>query len=476
MSWFAAYIALAWIIRVSMILVILRRPFAPGASVAWLGVVFLHPYIGLTLYMLVGETRLGPHRIERHRALMAHFRTASPNTAQDLQSLRAELPPASEPMVRQAEKISMMAVLGGNNVEFMDNCDTLVSRLVADIDQATSQVRLLYYIFACDRIGELVARAVISAAGRGVACRVLADGVASRAIFRRNGLAQRLRNAGVKVAAALPVAPLKRGLPRMDLRNHRKLAVIDGAVAYCGSHNLIDPSYGGRRGGPWIDVTGRFTGPIVREFGNVFAEDWAFETEEMLDVLVNDRVGQEPAFPMQVVPTGPTAPGESFRRVFLAAIQCAREKVILTTPYFVPDETTLVALMMAADRGVDVSLLLPANPDHFFTAAAGRAHFSRLLEAGVSIFLYPRGLLHAKTTTVDDTLAVFGSANLDVRSFNLNFELSVLLYGRDATAQLRGIQTQFLAESKRLDAAEWGRRSIVKQYADRAIALLSPLL
>ena len=174
---------------------------------------------------------------------------------------------------------------------------------------------------------------------------------------------------------------------------------------------------------------GPLHGPVVRELAIVFAEDWAFETGTMLDISAEEPVRAEPALAMQVVPTGPTAPGESFRRIFLAAIQAARQRVILTTPYFVPDEPTLVALMMAADRGVEVRLMLPARPDHIFTAAAGRAHFSRLLEAGVSIHLYPKGLLHAKSITVDDALAVFGSANLDVRSFNLNFELSVLLYG-----------------------------------------------
>ena len=277
----------------------------------------------------------------------------------------------------------------------------------------------------------------------------------------------------------MPVALIQRQLPRMDLRNHRKLAVIDDRVAFLGSHNLIEPTYGGRRGNPWVDVTGRVTGTIVREMAMVFAEDWGFETPELLDVPpleLDCSLALGSGIPMQVVPTGPSAPGETFRRVFLAAIQCARRQVTITTPYFVPDETTLVTLMMAADRGVAVKLILPLVPDHLFTAAAGRAHFSRLLEAGIEIHLYKKGLLHVKSTTVDDAFSVFGSANLDVRSFNLNFEITLLLYGSEVTAKLRGIQNSYLTDSTPVSAEQWASRPVIKRYTDSAISLLSPLL
>jgi cardiolipin synthase len=381
-------------------------------------------------------------------------------------------------MVLQAQKISLLPVVGGSAVEFLNDTQAFIGRLVADIDAATAQVHLLYYIFMPDATGERVARALESAAGRGVECRVLVDAVAGRRFFFHwSGLSRRLIKAGVHVTSALPADPIQRRLPRMDLRNHRKLAIIDRRIAYAGSHNLINADYGGRRGAPWCDVTGRFTGPVVAEFAAIFAEDWAFESGQLLDVpRAHDIPCVAGGTPMQVVPTGPTAQGESFRRVFLAAVQSARSRLILTTPYFVPDEPTLVALMMAADRGVEVSLLLPNTPDHFFTAAAGRAHFSKLLAAGVAIYLYRPGLIHAKTTTVDDAFALFGSANLDVRSFNLNFELSALLYGSEVTQRLRGIQMAYLADSCRLDADEWAKRPTLKRYADSAISLLSPLL
>jgi cardiolipin synthase A/B len=479
MHWSSLYHAVGWLIVIAMVPVILRRQLAPGASLAWLGIIFLHPYIGVALYLLVGETRLGPHRVERHRELVARYRSAfNKKDAAGEDSAGLGLDSSYDPMVLQAQKISLLPVVGGSAVDYLTDATMFIDRLVADIDTAHKQVHLLYYIFMPDSTGERVARALEAAAGRGVECRVLVDAVAGRWFFYRvRGLSRRLIKAGVHVAAALPADPIQRRLPRMDLRNHRKLAVIDGRIAYAGSHNLVNPDYGGRRGAPWYDVTGRFTGPVVAEFAAIFAEDWAFETGLTLDVPGAQDIASIPGgTPMQVVPTGPSAPGESFRRVFLAAVQSARSRLILTTPYFVPDEPTLVALMMAADRGVDVRLLLPLTPDHFFTAAAGRAHFSRLLEAGVAIYLYRPGLIHAKTTTVDDAFALFGSANLDVRSFNLNFELSALVYGREVTERLRAIQMAYLADSCRLDADEWAKRPPVKRYADSAISLLSPLL
>ena len=475
-SWLIIYAGVGWIIRASMVPVILRRQFAPGAAVAWLGIIFLHPYIGWTLYMLVGETRLGPHRVERHRELMVHYRSPAKVVREGLDEVR-QLAPAYEPMVLQAEKISTMPVVLGNSVEFIGDSDLLVERLVADIESAKSQVHLLYYIFAPDRSGRKVAETLVRARSRGVVCRVLADAVAAREFFHRDGLARPLKEAGVEVAAALPVAPIQRRLPRMDLRNHRKLALIDNGIAYCGSQNLINADYGGRKGAPWVDLSGRFTGPVVRELAIVFAEDWAFETGVMLDVppLMNLPICADGTL-MQVVPTGPTSRGENYRRVLLAALQCARETITLTAPYFVPDEPTLVALQMAADRGVEVSLLVPKVVDHFFTGAAGRAHFGRLLGSGVHIYQYRPGLLHGKTVVIDGSLALMGTANLDVRSFNLNFELTVLIYGREAAGRLATIHQRYIADSSPIDPQKWKVRPVLWRYGESALSLFSPLL
>lgn len=471
--WITAYVAIGWFIRIGMIPAVLRRYFTPGASIAWLGIVFLHPYIGLALYLLVGESRLGPGRVARHEQLVEHYRGEDGATPDPQAVCDPPLDDLCRPIALQAQKISRMPVMSGNSARFIADSGEMVELLVADIEAAQSHVHMVYYMLADDQTGRRVTSALAAAARRGVRCRVLADAFASRAIFGRDGLAAQLGRQAVEVAAALPSSPLR----RRDLRNHRKLSVIDDRVAFVGSQNLINADYGGRRGAPWYDLTGRITGPVVREFALVFAEDWAFETGQMLDVPATPPAAPEPGgSAMQVVPTGPVSRSESFRRVVLGAIQSARRRLVLTTPYFVPDEPTLVSLMMAADRGVEVKLLLPAVPDHLFTAAAGRAHFPALLEAGVGIFLFRPGLLHAKSITVDEAVAVLGSANLDVRSFNLNFELSALMYGPAVTSRLYAIQARYLADCQKLDLATWSRRSRILNYADSAVSLVSPLL
>jgi cardiolipin synthase A/B len=306
-----------------------------------------------------------------------------------------------------------------------------------------------------------------------VKCRGIVDAFASRSILGSGGLAGELRVAGVEVRAALPRSPLR----RRDLRNHRKLAVIDRRVAFCGSQNLINPDYGGKRGAPWFDLTGRFTGPVVGEFARIFAIDWAFEMGEKLEVPGAGEIGVvEGGAGMQVVPTGPVVAADSFRRVALAAIDSAMERLVITTPYFVPDDPTMVALLAAADRGVEITLNFPAKSDQYMTAAAARSHYTTLMGAGASIYLFEPGLIHAKVITVDDAMGIFGSANFDVRSFHLNFELSTLVYGAEGTGKLAAVQEGYLAKSRKVDATEWAKRSTVQQYVDAAVSLISPLL
>jgi cardiolipin synthase len=480
MSWLIVYVVVAWAIRLMMVPVVLSRQWPTGSSLAWLSIIFFHPYIGLGAYLLVGESRLGRRRrVERRRARVLGITDPQRTRGDEASPAPATaLSDACEVMARQAQRTGGMTPVDGNRVQFVGQTQSLSERLVADIDAAKSHVHLLYFIFAGDQTGRAVAAAVQRAAGRGVKCRVLVDALGSRAFLRR-GLGKELSAAGVEVAAALPVAPFRRGLARIDFRNHRKLAAIDDRIAYAGSHNLINADYGGRRGGPWHDLSGRFTGPVVADLAQVFAEDWLVETgREIVAAFTPGDGANEDGAPAtaQVVPTGPELRRETYRRVLLAAIQAARRDVTLTTPYFVPDEATLVALMMAADGGVAVNLVLPERSDNRLAAAAGRAHFAALLEAGVAIRLYQGGLLHAKTVTVDDAFGMLGSANLDVRSFALNFELSVLLYGAEVTRRLREVQGAYLARSRSLATEEWHRRSALVRYADRAVSLLSPLL
>ena len=468
MSWLFLYTGVGWLIRLAMVPTVLRRQFTPGASIAWLGIVCLHPYIGLALYLVLGERRLGPGRVVEHQKLMERYALADGK-----EDLSGELAGSTAVIARLVARMGRMPVVVGNGVEFISESVEMVDRLAGDIAGATSEVHLLYYILCADETGRKIAEQLKAAAGRGVKCRVLVDALASRFIFRSGGLAGELKRAGVEVTAALPRSPLR----RRDLRNHRKMGVIDRRVAYCGSQNLINADYGGRRGGPWFDLTGRFTGPVVGEFATIFAMDWAFETGEILEVpKPGDISAVADGVAMQVVPTGPVTLAESYRRVLLAAIDSAMKRLLITTPYFVPDDVTMVALLGAADRGVEIILNFPEHSDNLFTAAAARAHYSALLGAGASIYLYQPGLIHSKIVTVDDAMGILGSANFDIRSFHLNFELSTLVYGAEVTERLAAVQKGYLEKSRKLDAKEWAGRAVVGQYGDAAVSLISPLL
>lgn len=475
MTWIT-WTILEWVARLVMVPVILRRRLAPNTALAWLAVIFLLPEVGVPLYWLLSGDRLARKRIRLHRQFVQSLRGRGPASRRWGRE-RQGIGPQQAAMIQQAERIGGLPIVGGNEVELLGEVRDIVDRLVADIDAAKHHVHLLFYIYRADATGWRVAEALTRARRRGVACRVLADAVGSWKVFRRRGLAAEMNSQGVEFWPALPVAPLRRGLARLDLRNHRKLAVIDGKVGYAGSVNIVNEDYGHWRAGPWVDIAGRFTGPIVASLQNVFLDDWLFETNQELDSddLFPPLADAGPVL-AQCVATGPTQESESILRVLLSAINNARHKIVLTSPYLVPDEPTLLGLAMAAGRGVEVELVIPEKSDHPLVSAAGRAYFEPLLEEGVKIFLHGPGMLHAKTMTVDDSFALLGSSNLDMRSLYLNFELNVLMYGPQMTMKLRLAQARYMNEARPLTLDQWRGRPAWKRYVDSTAALLSPLL
>lgn len=369
-----------------------------------------------------------------------------------------------------------MSTVAGCGVEFIGNGHDFNSRLVEDIHQARHHVHLLFYIYAPDETGRRVAQAMIDASKRGVACRLLADYAGSLAFFRSD-LPAKMIEAGVKVVAALPVRPIRRRLARIDLRNHRKIVVIDGSVGYTGSQNIVNEDYGHKRAGAWVDLMARFEGPIVTQMQGVFVQDWAFETDEVLVEEAYFRtLGSRGNIMAQCVPTGPNHHSENFRDILLAAINISRSKVIMTSPYIVLDEPSLAALSMAARRGVEVNIVLPYKCDHPLVSLAGRAYYQDLLDSGVKIHFYKKGMLHAKTITVDDNLALLCTSNLDIRSFFLNFEVNVVMYGQQITHEMRFAQMGYMNDSELLTAERWQSRATHLKYLESAAALFSPLL
>jgi len=472
LSWSLLNYLLEWVIRIVMLVVVTNR--RRGSPMAWLLVIFFLPLPGLVLYWLIGENRLPRRRAGRHARLLDELSEISRRLEGHPAVVHPELPADQMPFVTLAERLGYMPIVGGNEALLMTETDEVIDRLVADIDAAQRHVHLLYYIFADDETGRKVADALARAVARGVKCRVLVDAVGSRPMLKR--LAPRMIEQGVDLHAALPVNLFRRRFARLDLRNHRKLAVIDGRLGYTGSQNIVNADYG-HKDLAWHDMSVRLTGPVVLELQAVFVGDWYFETDEM---LVSEDVFPDPpmlgAIAAQTLPSGPDYPTENYQRMVVAALHAARRHVIITSPYFVPDEAFLQALEVAVLRGVEVEIILPRRCDQVLVGAASRAYYEDLLHLGVKLHLYDDGLLHAKTMSVDDAVALVGSSNFDIRSFELNFEISLLFYGQYVTEYLRDQQNRYIARSGQLTREEWGRRPRLRRVMENITKLLSPLL
>ncbi|GIW80161.1 MAG: cardiolipin synthase A [Gemmatales bacterium] len=475
-TWAGLYFIGEWLVRIVMLAwVPMKR--SPAAAASWLILIFFVPFVGLFLFLWFGYRQLPSWRLQRlQRAEKAIQQIGDRFHKEHPHIFHPTLPPELNHAVRLAQKLGKMPILGGNSVELLVVYDDIIDRLVSDIDTAEHNVHLLYYIFADDRTGKKVMDALVRARKRGVTCRVLFDSLGTGRAYR--ALYRKLAPVGVQIEAMLPVGifPLLRArMARPDLRNHRKIAVIDGRVAYTGSQNLVDAKY--KEGITYEELMVRLTGPIVLELQAVFAADWYVETEEVLD---DDLIFPDPEIagevPAQALPSGPGYEIENNQRVIVSLIHGARERVVITTPYFIPDLALLQALQTAVLRGVDVKLILSQKEDQVLVHLAQQSYYEELLEVGVEIHLYKEKFLHAKHLTIDDSIAFVGSSNIDIRSFCLNAEISVLFYDRSVTAQLRAEQERYLTRCEALSMEKWSGRQLPKRFAQNVARLMSPVL
>lgn len=461
---------------VFVVAVLLRPRVRQQSSMAWILVIVVLPVVGIVLYLIVGEVRTGSRRRRRHRTIQTIIRAELHRAWRDA-SGSAMIPWDQEAVARLARLGSDTQPHGGNRLTLLGGGHDFIDALTNDIDRATSHVHLLFYIYLDDGAGRAVADALIRAEARGVECRLLVDNVGS-SDFLKSELSRELRRGGVQVVAALPTRITQIASIRLDMRNHRKLAVIDGTVGYTGSHNVAEEAFHPKpRFAPWVDATLRIEGPTVRDLQALFVEDWFMDTGERLDGLIAIA---PPAFPegriAQVVGTGVNSQNQALVQVVQSAVHMAREELIVTTPYFVPDESTLTAITTAAVRGVRTVVVVPARNDSPIVALASRSFYQPLLDAGAEVREYTRGLLHAKTITVDRDFALVSTANLDRRSFEINFEVTTLVYDSDFASHLRLLQMRYLEDCRVVDPASWSARRWPRRLVENAAGLFSPLL
>jgi cardiolipin synthase A/B len=466
-----AYYVSEWAVRLVMLVYIPQRRTAAAAR-TWLLLIFLLPWPGLIVYAVFGRIRVP--RLRRDKLVRAG-QVIRQTEAKFLagRTGRAEVPAAYESASALAYATGDFVPFPSNRVELLDDYAASIARIIADIDSATHHVHVLFYIYCDDATGSTVTDAIVRAAGRGVQCRMLLDAVGAKDGLGR--LTPRLRAAGIDVRAMLPVGVFQRNTGRFDLRNHRKIVAVDGRVAYTGSQNIVDATF--VPGYPNEELMARVTGPVVAQLEAVFLTDWFLESDQRLEIsqyaLDMKPAGESVA---QVQPSGPGYPAENTRDLFISLMYAARKSVVITTPYFIPDEPFLQALRAAATRGVHVDLVVSKHANQPFSQFAQRSYYEELLAAGVKIHLYRPRFLHAKHLSVDDQVVVLGTTNIDIRSFALNAEVSLVVFDPAVTADLARIQARYFSDSDVLDAAEWNRRPLLAKVAQNIARLADSFL
>jgi cardiolipin synthase len=475
----AVQLVVGYLLAFAAILRIVLQRREPTATLAWVLAILLLPYIGVVVYLLVGRRRLNRQvRKRRARAAILEPQLARLSELPSDHLVERAPKPLVRPEIRElvllSNRIGRRTPTWGNDVKLLVDANATYSELEEAIASARDHVHLLYYIYQQDETGARFRDLLVKKAREGIDVRVLVDGVGS---FGTDLFMTPLEQAGGKFSEFLPVGTLSRHW-HPNLRNHRKILIVDGKVGFTGGVNIGDEYTGRkRRVGPWRDTHLKIRGPAVLHLQEIFSEDWYFATGED---LVSERWYPEPEpagrLFVQIIASGPDTDTQPIQRVFFAAITSATERVFLTTPYFVPDEAILVALETAALRGVDVRLLLPEKSDMRLVLHAGRSYYEQLLRSGVSIYEYRPGILHAKSLVVDDRWATVGSANMDVRSFQLNFEINAAVFGQEFAEELGGVFAKDLVQARQITLESIERKNLRSRMVESLARVLSPVL
>lgn len=458
----------------------------PVVALGWLMAIFYIPYVGLIAFLVFGSNLVPKHRLSRQRTMNSIIKDAIEGDEAVLGS-----PTLSEPARVAANlnyKLGALPMIGGNSFELRHDNNAALQEIAEYIDRAKNYVHFEFYIAGLDDATEPLWDALIRAHQRGVAVHVLIDHVGSRKYPRWRELRRMLDAEGIPWHLMLPLKPWKGQWQRPDLRNHRKIVVIDGEVAFSGSQNAIDRSYNlkknRQKGLEWRDLSFFCTGPIVHELNAIFVSDWYAETKELLlneidaDIESHDAEGQDGQRPLaQIVPSGPGFETENNLRLINHLIYNAEERIVICSPYFVPESTLLQALTNMALSGIIVTLIVCEKGDQFLPIMGQRSYYEELLRAGVKIQQYPGPtVLHSKFMIVDDEITFIGSSNMDPRSFALNFEVSTFIVSTTMVNELEQVAHEYISHCKQLRYDEWIYRPVRHKVMENVCRLWSALL
>lgn len=467
------------VVVVFSVRILLRNNLSSTARLAWFMFMLFFPYVGVVLYLLFGEISLGRTVHQRHDEIFAKLQSVATDSLGSCdQYLEGNVEIEYQTAFRAASVDGFGTTLG-NKAELLADGDAARSRLIEDFDNASQSIQCMYYIWLDDNTGREVADALARAARRGVSVHAMADGLGSRK-FIKSRTWQKMQDAGVKLAVALPLRWVIDTIlfSRLDLRNHRKITVIDNSITWCGSQNCADAEFLIKaKYAPWVDIMLRLTGPVVSQKQLLFTSDWLLNSDEEGPQITANRTNEiEGGFPAQIFADGPTDRCGAAPQLIATLLTLARKEVVISTPYFVPDATVLDAICAAAIRSVEVTLIFPKNNDSWVVAAASHGFYRQLLDHGVKIFEFRDGLLHAKTFTVDRKLAFVGSTNVDLRSFDLNYENDILLRDDELTQQIYERQQTYIAQSDSVTLEEVSNWSYPRRIWNNVVAMIGPVL
>ena len=451
----------------------------PSSSIAWLLLIVVTPILGVVLFLLIGS----PFVRGRRAKVQAVANQVIAERTADVPEVPpgADIPVGVASLIRMNRRLSYLPCVTGVSHGLFGDSEASIKAMTEAVNEAEATVHVEFFITAWDDTTDILMTALADAVKRGVSVRLLYDDVASRRYPGFKEMNSRLTEVGIEWHEMMPIKPFKGKWRRPDLRNHRKLLVVDSKVAFMGSQNMIDPSYDipknikiGRR---WKDLNVKISGEIVLELEAVFAMDWYTETGERLGTEIEfvpdpDRE----AVPMQLLPSGPGYLTMPNLRLFSGLVHRAQQKLSLTSPYFVPDDSLLEAITTAAYRGVEVELFVSEQADQFVVQNAQASYYDVLLEAGVRIYQYPKPIvLHAKHFTVDDMVGIIGSSNMDYRSFGLDYEITLMSTGKQFVADLQAVADEYRAVCIELTLADWRTRPRGQRYVENVMRLVSAL-
>ena len=477
--WVVVVFVIDLAIRIAAIIIVPRNR-RQTAAMAWLLAIYFIPIIGVFLFLLIGNPRLPRKRRRKQERINDYIHDTSASL--DFGTLRPHAPQWFRSLVTLNRNLGAMPIAGDNAAHIISDYQESLDAMAEAIRQAERYVHVEFYIFQADAATDNFFRALEEVAARGVIVRVLLDHWANRGKPKYRRTLKRLDAMGAQWHLMLPVQPFKGKYQRPDLRNHRKLLVVDGRVAFTGSQNITDSTYNLkkniRRGLHWVDLMARIEGPVVASVNAVFLSDWYSETDEVLtdEIDLFDVASGPGDLDCQIVPSGPGFEFENNLKLFAALLYAAQRQIIVVSPYFVPDEALLLAITTACQRGIHVELFVSEEGDQAIVYHAQRSYYEALLRAGVKIWMYKKPfILHTKSLTIDDEVAIIGSSNMDMRSFGLNMEISMLVRGEEFVRQMRGVEDVYRSQSRELTLEEWEKQPLRSTVLDNLARLTSAL-